>query len=581
MTPEEYFNNLNSPTKKQYDALREYFHYSAKSETVAEKYGYTLSSFYWLIKDFKRQLNATPDTDFFFQERRLGRKKTEQPEVLRNFVVTLRKQNYSADDIVIIGHAKKYNLNFHTVYQILKDEGFAPLYRRQYQEKMQLTISNIEAPRAEKLSWEEPEEFQSSALGILHFLPYIKKYGIDNLIQNSSYPQTRSISRMSSILCFLALKLSNINRYSNDDLWCMDRGAGLFGGLNVLPKTAWYSSYSSGITRQMNLSFLKSMHRIWLKNKLLSDTCNMDFTTIPYWGEEDPLENNWSGKRNKALLSMLAVLAQDPDSGLIDYGDTTILHKNQDAVVLEFLDFYRDGKKKNCNLKYLVFDSKFTNYENLARLDDNHVKFITIRRRGKNIIDEIKLIAQEEWKNIRVECAGNKTRILKVNDSTVFLNGYEKNIRQIIITGHGKEKPALVITNDFLLPVEQVVRKYSKRWLIEKANSEQIEFFHLNRVSSGMVIKVDFDLTMSILAHNLYRLIALDLEQYSRYASPKIYRKFIVNSGKVNITQDTIEVRLKKKRNLPLLLETSEKYQKYKYDWLDGRKVIFIPASTT
>jgi hypothetical protein len=34
----------------------------------------------------------------------------------------------------------------------------------------------------------------------------------------------------------------------------MDRGGGLFAGLNVLPKTAWFSSYSSATTREMNVS---------------------------------------------------------------------------------------------------------------------------------------------------------------------------------------------------------------------------------------------------------------------------------------------------------------------------------------
>jgi hypothetical protein len=63
------------------------------------------------------------------------------------------------------------------------------------------------------------------------------------------------------------------------------------------------------------------------------------------------LENNWSGKRTKALPSMLAVLAQDPDSGIIDYGNTNVLHKDESAVVLEFLDFYRRSAGKKDNLK--------------------------------------------------------------------------------------------------------------------------------------------------------------------------------------------------------------------------------------
>ncbi len=76
----------------------------------------------------------------------------------------------------------------------------------------------------------------------------------------------------------------------------------------------------------------------------------------------------------------------------------------------------------------------------------------------------------------------------------------------IAIFGSGRIKPALIITNDFDLSIEHIVRKYARRWIVEKTISEQIEFFHLNRLSSAMVIKVDFDLTMSILAYNLYSL---------------------------------------------------------------------------
>ena len=116
-------------------------------------------------------------------------------------------------------------------------------------------------------------------------------------------------------MSFLALKLSNIKRYSADDIWCMDRGAGCFAKLNVLPKTAWFSSYSHRVTRQMNICFLSEFHKMWKSHGLLGDTMNLDFTTIPYWGDGDHLENNWSGKRRQSLSSMLAVLAQDPKTG--------------------------------------------------------------------------------------------------------------------------------------------------------------------------------------------------------------------------------------------------------------------------
>jgi len=87
---------------------------------------------------------------------------------------------------------------------------------------------------------------------------------------------------------------------------------------------------------------------------------------------------------------MLGVLAQDPDSGIIDYRDTDLMHKNQVGVVLEYLDFYKQNSTGGKQLKHLVFDSKFTNYQNLSRLDDRDIKFITICRRGKKIIEQIK-----------------------------------------------------------------------------------------------------------------------------------------------------------------------------------------------
>ncbi len=412
------------------------------------------------------------------------------------------------------------------------------------------------------------------------FLAFIRDYGIDKVIARSGYPQTSVIDKTSSILCFLALKLANRRRYSSDDTWCMDRGMGLFAGLNVLPKTAWYTSYSDRVTTDMNRNFLKKLHQLWLRHGLLEDTANLDFTTIPYWGDDSHLENNWSGKRGKALSSMLAVLAHGPDSGLIDYGSADVLQKDESAVVLEFLDFYRQGdKKKENKLRYIIFDSKFTNYENLGKLDRDQVKFITIRRRGKLLLERIDKLPSQGWKNVKVECAGNKHRTLRVYDEMVFLKGYDKEIRQITITGNGKIKPAIIITNDTDLQVELIIRKYARRWMVEKTISEQIDFFHLNLVSSSMVIKVDFDLTMSILAFNLYRLFGHELGRYTNQTAQTLYDKFVLNGADIEIGEKAIKVQLKKKRQLPLIIETMQRFNKQKYPQLGNKNLIFEGAT--
>lgn len=574
MNDKDYFQNPSTIAQKKYEALRTYFIDELSAKEVASQFGYTFRAFTSLVADFRKNRRDKPEEEPFFQIKKPGRKEMAQKQSMTKLVVDLRKKYQSVPDIKVTLDGIGMKVSEKAIYLIIKKEGFARLPRRPKKVRQEVSILKLKPEQSCELEFDSGDSFSSHSLGLLCFWPYIKKYGIDKIINASHYPETKAISKFSSIMSFLALKLSNIRRYSADDLWCMDRGSGFFAGLNVLPKSAWFSSYSHRVTREMNLSFLRKLHALWKESGYLGDTINLDFTTIPYWGEDGHLENNWSGKRRKSLSSMLAVLAQDPDSGLIDYGDADVLHENKNVVVLSFLDFYRQGEP-NENLKYLVFDSKFTNYQNLSTLDSKGIKFLTIRRRGKKIVEEINALSSSSWTKKRVICAGNKSRTLKVHDSTLILKGYDQEIRQVAITGHGKIKPALIITNDFELKAEEIVRKYSRRWLVEKSISEQIEFFHLNRVSSSMVIKVDFDLTMTIFAHNLYRLLAMDLRRYSHFSDNSIYEKFIMNSGEIKVTEKDINVKLKKKKNLPMLLSLMHVYSSQKYPWTGGKKINF------
>jgi len=579
MKPEHFFCHPENTAQKRYEALRAFYFEKRSGEEVAKQFGYKLSSFYSLTRDFKKSLSQdNPDLHFFISKP-TGRRPKDDTSETNQFIIDLRKNYLSVPDIKATLDARGDTVSEGYVYHVLKKEGFARLPRRKdtIREKTNSSLK-IEAPRSFMLDY-TPESFSAqNSFAMLCLLPYLQHYGIDKLIQNSDYPETNTINRLSSILCFVALKLSNVRRYSANDIWCMDRGLGLFAGLNVLPKTGWYTSYSHRVTRAMNRGFLKGLHQILLGKGLLSDSSNIDFTTIPYWGDDSHLENNWSGTRNKALASISAVLAQDPDSGIITYGDTNIRHEQKNEVAIEFLDFYRtNGDRK---LKYLVFDSKLTTYENLAKLG-NSIKFLTIRRRGKKIVEGLNQKPSSSWKKVRVTMANGKGRNLRVNDEKIFLKDYGGEIRQIAITGHGKIKPALLITNDFNKPCGKLIRKYTRRWLVEKSISEQIEFFHLNKVSSSMVIKVDFDLTMSILAHNILRLFAMDLPGYSHLSDYTLYKRFLSMTGSVQIEPDQIIAKMKKRRHLPLLLTTMKKFKKTKINIFENRTLSIIGDSTT
>jgi len=80
---------------------------------------------------------------------------------------------------------------------------------------------------------------------------------------------------------------------------------------------------------------------------------------------------------------------------------------------------------------------------------------------------------------------------------------------------------------------------------------------------------------MSLLAFNLYRLMALDFTRYEHLTAQSMYEKFIINDGDIIIDEQSITVKLKKKRNLPLVLEKLKPFSKTNYCWLNNKNLIF------
>jgi len=66
-------------------------------------------------------------------------------------------------------------------------------------------------------------------------------------------------------------------------------------------------------------------------------------------------------------------------------------------------------------------------------------------------------------------------------------------------------------------------------------------------------------MVMTILAHNLYRLLAMGFDRYQNMSNDRIYKKFIVNSCDIAIERDEIRISLKKKRELPQVMEFAKK----------------------
>jgi hypothetical protein len=84
-----------------------------------------------------------------------------------------------------------------------------------------------------------------------------------------------------------------------------------------------------------------------------------------------------------------------------------------------------------------------------------------------------------------------------------------------------------------------------------------------------------------ILAHNLYRLFCQDFPGYSHCGAQTIFNKFTSAPGRIQIEDKLVSVKLKRKRSLPILLESMNGLKGLSYSWLDGRTVEFSADSTT
>jgi len=504
------------------------------------------------------------------QKKKRGPKERHTDEDVVQQIVALRKRNYSIADIKSVLDADQCLVSLATLDRILKSEGFAPLPKRTRQQRLAvIPPEKFSAPCSESLLVTDEQFLTETGAGPLVFLPLLEQLGIVKAIASCGFPGTGQIGDVQSVLAFLALKLTGGKRWSHHSRWNMDRALGLFAGLNVLPKSTTLSTYSYRVTRQENRRLLERLSRIFQDESEEDGEFHLDFKAIPHWGDDSVLERNWSGSRSKAIKSLLALLVQQPATAELAYTNAEIKHCDQSEAVFDFIDFWKQGR--GSAPKRLIFDSKFTTYHHLSRinLSPEKIKFLTLRRRGKNLIERAEAIPDEQWQRVNLPRAKGKTQRIRVHDGRCGLRHYEGEVREVILTDHGRKRPTFLITNDFALDVRDIVHKYARRWLVEQEIAEQILFFQLNHPSSSIVVKVDFDRTLSLLAHNLYRRLAQQLPGFEQCTVDTMNRKFLENGARVSIEGNTVTVHLKKKTHLPILFEVPWMKQTTRLSWMN------------
>jgi hypothetical protein len=575
MTSARFFTSPHTPGQRQYEALRAHFVEHLPSKEIARKFGYTYAALNSLKQKFK-----AGKLQFFFTPPR-GPKGPRTPPEVKSGIIEYRRKGLSAYQIAEVLDTLGTPVSVSTIARILEEEGFPKLPRRT-QLKIGLTRDNTIVPEyAQALDSEELKglEVECSVGGIFLFAPLLEHYKTLSIIGKAKLPGSPKLSPFHYVMSMLALKLVGKERLSQINDFNFDRGLGLFAGLNVLPKATAISTYSYRLHQREISKFMRYFVEGQNKHKTYgSGTINLDFHTIQHYGEESVLDEHWSGARGKRVKGALTFIAQDCDSRCQLYVNADISKREADNEVLAFVDFWR--KIRGARFRQtLVFDSKLTTYENLRTLDADGVKFITLRRRGSRIIESARAIPASEWKRIKLDTPQRKYPNPTVHDSTIMLKDYGE-IRQIIVTGNGREEPALLITNDHISSAKEILERYAKRWNFENSIEEAVSFFHLNALSSPILIKIHFDVLLTMISDTLYYQFAQSLRGFEHCDAAKIFRHFVDMPAKISVGVDEILVRYPLRAHAPVL--RSAALDKYcpPISWLGNRKIRFEWGST-
>jgi len=329
------------------------------------------------------------------------------------------------------------------------------------------------------------------------------------------------------------------------------------------------------VKRSSNVSFLEGLARRCTEVGLYSGEAgfNLDFHAIRHHGGEVPLEKHYVPTRSQRTRSVLTFFAQDHASTEMVYANADLTKAEQAGEVLAFAEYWSRVSGKDPGL--LCFDSQLTNYMMLEELCARGITFLTLRQRGKNVLEALASLPASAWSTHTIKRSGRYRRP-QIHEEIVHLKGVEHPLRQIAIRNIGHEEPTLLVTNDLAATAaKDLFARYAERMIIENELDADISGFHLNALSSGLPLNVDLDTTLTVAAGNCYRLLARTLPRYELATPDRIWRHFLDNTGTVTVAEDHVRVDLALRTYTPVLIDAGFPELDIPVPWWGGRSLRF------
>ena len=522
-----FFLQPASAKQRQYEAFRAFFVEQRPSAEVARAFGYTPGSFQVMCHHFRRERDP-----LFFVTPSRGPRSQPRKFAARDRAVELRKRNYSVYEISETLKQEKLALSPTAVRELLKAEGFSALPRRLDEERPvhpRPTVEDAADVRSLSLA---PRRFVTQHGGLFLFLPEIVRFGVDDLARRIGMPGSKMIPAGCALRSMLALKLVAIDRSSHVMPQVTDQGLGLFAGLNVIPKKSFLSEYSNRVGHEKTTRLLAAVSdHVKGDDAFPGRSFNLDFHSIPYYGDDSVVERHYVSMRSRRQKSILAFLAQDADGDAFCYANADLRKGEENDEIFRFIEFWK--KNRGELPRHLVFDSKLTTYKNLVRLDQMGITFITLRRRSPSLRKEVALLPRSAWRTVELDVPTRKYKTPRVYEQTVTLEKHA--VRQLFIEDLGHEDATVLLTNDLNISAKKLITRYAQRMLIENALSDAVRFFHMDALSSTVGLKVDFDMALLVLASTLYRRLARTMRGYSDAQARKLHTDLLDMPATVEI----------------------------------------------
>lgn len=553
------------PRQRQYEALRAYFVDHRPSHEAARAFGYSPGSFRVLCHKFRHD----PDPHFFCSPRP-GPRTQPKKSPARDLIVALRKRNYSVYDISETLKEKGLSLSPTAVREVLREEGFAALPRRLDEERLDRPRPTVEPVADHRVFSLEPRQFSTRCGGLFLFVPDLVRLEVDAVAREAALAGSKMIPRGHALRACLALKLWSLERKSHVMALVADEGLGFFSGLNCSPKRSYLSEYSSRIDHRKTMRLLTAWHHQLAGESFFpGESFDLDFHSVPYFGEHHSIERHYVSARSRRQPSILVFLAQDADVRAFCYSNADLRKGEESEEVFRFISFWK--KTHGRQPSHLVFDSRLTTQPNLVRLDEMGITFITLRRRSPRLLAEIASLPRSAWRKVELDVPTRKYRFPRVFEQKVELAG--GHFRQLYVQDLGHDKPTIVLTNDRAATPKKLITRYAQRMLIENGISDAVRFFHMDALSSAVGLKIDFDMALLVIASGLYRLLAQRMRGYDSARARHIFRDLVDLPADVAVSEKEVVVHFQRRAHLPIIVASGMLNRPIQVPWWKGVKL--------